>query len=76
MQNEWEKLREVWEEFALLVSRTFDETSRVLERIRKSWVKSDKVKRLRASWHVPKDTRVKSQVADKRPKYFIRKVIR
>ena len=76
IDNAWECLQRAIKEFVKATSIIFDEIVELTESIRDVQINQEKREKYRRTWQVPKDTRVKSQVADKRPKYFIRKVIR
>lgn len=76
MIKTWENISksfaELWETVAEKLERLkdlFDSTDDYLEWKRKQ-------EHMRASWVVPVDTRVKSQVVDNKPKFIVRKVIR
>jgi len=76
IDNAWECLQRAIKEFARATAIIFDEIVELAESIRDVQANQEERKKYRRTWHVPKDTRVKSQVMNNKPKYIVRKVIR
>jgi len=77
---DWEKLTEAFAEITKSMAEMIDRIRNAFEATEdhlEDYIKWKKKQvHLRASWHVPADTRLKSQVLMNKPRNLVRKVIR
>jgi hypothetical protein len=76
MRIDTEQLAKAFRELAKAVSAIFEEIVELCESINDVVESQGEQKNYRTTWHVPKDTRIKSQVMNNKPKFIVRKVIK